>query len=144
VLHWVCALGDLAKANAVLSIPGVQVNEQDNAGWTPLMIAGMGWLGCMLIAVSAGKEDIAERLLEGTEVDVLLQNRNGATALYSLCGICYLTKGIMQQVKIGFTYPSPPSLSLCTLGFPSLRSDLQVLKHSPPNYYSQNHYNHSE
>ena len=84
MLHWVCALGDLAKANAVLSIPGVQVNEQDNAGWTPLMIAGMGCLGCILISVSAGKEDIAERLLEGTEVDVLLQNRNGATALYSL------------------------------------------------------------
>ena len=41
VLHWVCALGDLAKVNTVLSIPGVQVNEQDNAGWTPLMIAGM-------------------------------------------------------------------------------------------------------
>ena len=75
MLHWVCALGDLAKANAVLSIPGVQVNEQDNAGWTPLMIAGMGCLGCILISVSAGKEDI---------VDVLLQNRNGATALYSL------------------------------------------------------------
>jgi ankyrin repeat protein len=77
-------LGDLAKANAVLSIPEVQVNEQDNAGWTPLMIAGMGCLGCVLISVSAGKEDIAERLLEGTEVDVLLQNRNGATALYYL------------------------------------------------------------
>jgi hypothetical protein len=40
VLHWVCALGDLTKANAVLSIPGVDVNLQDNAGWTSLMIAG--------------------------------------------------------------------------------------------------------
>jgi hypothetical protein len=41
VLHWVCALGDLPKANAVLSIPGVDVNLQDGAGWTPLMIAGI-------------------------------------------------------------------------------------------------------
>jgi ankyrin repeat protein len=41
VLHWVCALGDLGKANSVLSIPGVDVNGQDNAGWTPLMIAGI-------------------------------------------------------------------------------------------------------
>jgi hypothetical protein len=41
VLHWVCALGDLAKANVVLSIPGVNVNAQDNAGWTPLMISGI-------------------------------------------------------------------------------------------------------
>ena len=40
MLHWVCALGDLAKANAVLSIPGVDVNAQDNSGWTALMIAG--------------------------------------------------------------------------------------------------------
>lgn len=32
--------------------------------------------------VSAGKEDIAERLLEIEGVDVSIQNRNGATALY--------------------------------------------------------------
>ena len=41
MLHWICALGDLPKANAVLSIQGVDVNVQDNAGWTPLMIAGI-------------------------------------------------------------------------------------------------------
>jgi ankyrin repeat protein len=44
VLHWVCALGDLPKANAVLSIPGVDVNLQDGGGWTPLMIAGTFFL----------------------------------------------------------------------------------------------------
>ena len=44
VLHWVCALGDLPKANAVLSIPGVDVNLQDGAGWTSLMIAGTPFL----------------------------------------------------------------------------------------------------
>lgn len=48
LLHWVCALGDLAKANSVLSIPDVDVNGQDNAGWTPLMIAG-NFSGCVLI-----------------------------------------------------------------------------------------------
>ena len=40
VLHWICALGDLGKANVVLSIPGVDVNAQDSSGWTALMIAG--------------------------------------------------------------------------------------------------------
>ena len=40
MLHWVCALGDLGKANSVLSVSGVDVNVQDNAGWTSLMIAG--------------------------------------------------------------------------------------------------------
>jgi len=40
VLHWICALGDLPKANFVLSISGVDVNAQDNSGWTPLMMAG--------------------------------------------------------------------------------------------------------
>lgn len=40
MLHWVCALGDLQKANSVLSIKDVDVNVQDNAGWTALMIAG--------------------------------------------------------------------------------------------------------
>lgn len=41
MLHWVCALGDLEKANAVLSLGGMEVNAQDNAGWTSLMIAGI-------------------------------------------------------------------------------------------------------
>jgi len=54
-----------------LSIPGVDVNLQDGARWTPLMIA-----------VSAGKEDIVDRLLEIPETDVTIQNRNGATALH--------------------------------------------------------------
>lgn len=36
-----------------------------------------------LIVVSAGKEDIVDRLLEIPETDVTTQNRNGATALYS-------------------------------------------------------------
>lgn len=40
MLHWICALGDLSKANFVLSIPGVAVNAEDNGGWTPIMIAG--------------------------------------------------------------------------------------------------------
>jgi ankyrin repeat protein len=71
VLHWICALGDPQKANYVLSIPGIDVNVQDNAGWTPLMIA-----------VSSGKEDIVERLLDIEATDVVIQNRNGATALY--------------------------------------------------------------
>ncbi len=63
MLHWVCALGDLAKANSVLSIGGVKVNLQDNGGWTPLMIAGSIRFGHVDV-VSAGKEDIAERLLD--------------------------------------------------------------------------------
>jgi hypothetical protein len=83
VLHWVCALGDLVKANAVLSIPGVDVNAQDNSGWTALMIAGiLKFLPLLHNVVSAGKEDIVDRLLTIAETDVLLQNRNGATALY--------------------------------------------------------------
>ena len=40
MLHLVCALGDLAKANSVLSIPEVDVNAKDHSGWTALMIAG--------------------------------------------------------------------------------------------------------
>jgi ankyrin repeat protein len=71
VLHWICALGDLEKAKYVLSVSGVDVNLQDNAGWTPLMIS-----------VSSGKEDIVERLLEIEAIDVLVQNASGATALY--------------------------------------------------------------
>ena len=41
------------------------------------------WVG--LIVVSAGKEDIVDRLLEIPETDVTIQNRNGATALYLPC-----------------------------------------------------------
>ena len=85
MLHWVCALGDLEKANAVLSIQGVEVNAQDNAGWTSLMIAGISFINIPLTCqVSAGKEDIVERLMEIPTIDVLIQNRNGATALYHL------------------------------------------------------------
>ena len=69
----------------MLSIPGVDVNLQDGAGWTPLMIAGtfFSWRlgGVMVMVVSAGKEDIVDRLLEIPETDVTIQNRNGATAL---------------------------------------------------------------
>jgi len=85
VLHWVCALGDLAKANSVLSIEGVDVNVQDNAGWTPLMIAGTPVFLLCFDVVSSGKEDIVERLLEIPKTDILIENRNGATALYILC-----------------------------------------------------------
>jgi len=37
--------------------------------------------GNLTDSVSSGKEDIVERLLEIPETNVLIQNRNGATAL---------------------------------------------------------------
>ena len=74
-------MGDLAKANSVLSIPGVDVNGQDNSGWTPLMIAGTTFCVALTCIVSSGKEDIVERLLDIPETDVVIQNHNGATAL---------------------------------------------------------------
>jgi hypothetical protein len=55
-------------------------------------------MGCGNL-VSAGKEDIAERLLEIPETDVLLQNRNGATALYPPLYMANIDT--TQQVKIG-------------------------------------------
>ena len=66
----------------MLSISGVDVNLQDAAGWTPLMIAGNNPPKRRVMVVSAGKEEIVDRLLEVPETDVTLQNRNGATALY--------------------------------------------------------------
>lgn len=53
MLHWVCALGDLEKANAVLSIQGVEVNAQDNAGWTSLMIAGISFINIPILNMSS-------------------------------------------------------------------------------------------
>jgi hypothetical protein len=141
VLHWVCALGDLAKANAVLSIPGVQVNEQDNAGWTPLMIAGTTSLGRGTELVSAGNEDIVDRLLEIEEVDVLTQNRNGATALYPLLNL-NLTVDITQQVRIVFTYspsPLPPNFhsSQSTYEIVLQTSNLEIAPTTPNKRHSR-------
>lgn len=39
-------------------------------------------LSVLMYLVSSGKEDIVDRLLQIPETDVLLQNQNGATALY--------------------------------------------------------------
>jgi len=112
VLHWICALGDLQKANAVLSIQGVEVNAQDNAGWTALMIAGIS-LRIFSYSVSSGKEDIAERLLEIPDTDVVIQNRNGATALYQISLHSLMTrhyaasKNRIHVSLLNHTYPSP-------------------------------------
>ena len=66
------------------------------------------WVG--VIVVSAGKEDIVDRLLEIPGTDVTIQNRNGATALY-LPHPLILTADTTLLVKIESTYLTPLSPS---------------------------------
>ena len=56
--------------------------------------------------MSAGKEDIVDRLLEISETDVTIQNRNGATALY-LPHPLILTTDTTRQAKTGSMYLIP-------------------------------------
>jgi len=60
--------------------------------------------------VSAGKEDIVNRLLEIAETDVTIQNRNGATALY-LPHPSFLTNRHYAASKNRIHVPSPSLLS---------------------------------
>ena len=53
VLHWACASGNTEAVKLILSYPDVNLNSQDDSGWTPLMSA-----------VSAGYVDIIQLLLE--------------------------------------------------------------------------------
>ena len=63
-----------------------------------------------VIVVSAGKEDIVDRLLEIPGTDVTIQNRNGATALY-LPHPLILTTDTTLQAKTESMYLPPVSLS---------------------------------
>ena len=55
-LHWSASSGSLEVLEWLLSQPGTLVNAQDDAGWTPLMIA-----------VSAGHVEIVVPLLNQYE-----------------------------------------------------------------------------
>jgi len=62
------------------------------------------WSLLFLTGVSAGKEDIVDRLLEVPATDATIQNRNGATALYTIYPILSLILVTTPPVKIESMY----------------------------------------
>ncbi|KAI8989477.1 26S proteasome non-ATPase regulatory subunit 10-like protein [Pilobolus umbonatus] len=68
-LHWASSGGHVDIVVYLLN-KGVSINAQDDAGWTPLMIA-----------VSAGHTDVVRTLLE-KGADVSLENQIGQSALH--------------------------------------------------------------
>ncbi|KAK8789600.1 hypothetical protein WA171_001692, partial [Blastocystis sp. BT1] len=69
-LHWASSSKNSALVEYLLSISGILVNVQDEAGYTPLMCA-----------VSAGREKNVALLL-GANADVNMENENGETVLH--------------------------------------------------------------
>eukprot|EP00795_Rhopilema_esculentum_P009500 gene9500-17237_t len=69
-LHWACSGGRKEVVSYLLDQLNVPVNEQDDAGWTPLMIAS-----------SAGHDDIVISLLE-SKADPQIVNFTGQSVLH--------------------------------------------------------------
>lgn len=107
-LHWCCVSGGLDCARFLLSLGDgddvsqleysddglgsfeIDVNAEDGAGWTPLMIA-----------VSAGHDSIYELLLQAPGLQLDRVNRGGQTALHFACSKNRLqaAKGIVARAQ---------------------------------------------
>ena len=118
-LHWCCVSGSIECTRFLLSLSDgedparlensqdgvgsfkVDVNATDGAGWTPLMIA-----------VSAGHEDVVALLLQvrATKLDAV--NRGGQTALHFACSKSRLesAKAIVASAERLDQAPRPSSL----------------------------------
>lgn len=69
-LHWACSLSEPDVIEYILAQEGIDCDERDEAGWTPLMIAA-----------SIGNQRICEMLINANP-DVNMANGIGCTALH--------------------------------------------------------------
>ncbi|BFZ64896.1 putative ankyrin-repeat protein [Saitoella coloradoensis] len=87
-LHWACSHGHVAVVDLLLEQKDVDLNIADGAGWYFQLTSLHGNTSNfanrtpLMIAVSAGQDEIAKKLLQNPEVDVNIQSHGGQTALH--------------------------------------------------------------
>ncbi|WBW73629.1 proteasome assembly chaperone, gankyrin [Schizosaccharomyces osmophilus] len=76
-LHWACSTGKVDVVEYLLKQPDIKVDEKDEAGWTPLMVA---------ICNKAIPDSLIETIMERSDVNIEMTTRGGQTCLHYASG----------------------------------------------------------
>ncbi|EEB05928.1 proteasome regulatory particle [Schizosaccharomyces japonicus yFS275] len=84
--HWACSMGSLEAIELFLDRKDATINAQDEAGWTPFMIA---------ICNKNNPESVLEEFLNREDLDISATTRGGQTCLHYAA-----TKGRMRLLQL--------------------------------------------